>query len=88
MAIPIRTSSGSLPSSGSRSIARIASAASDARTGVVVVGDGPAEDREHGVTDELLARALEAFDRVGHPAQRGADPRPDLLGSCSAIIRT
>jgi len=48
--------------------------------GVVVVGPGPAEHREHGIADELLARSLEAFDRVGHPTKRRADARTHLLG--------
>ena len=47
---------------------------------VVVVGTRPAEHREHRIADELLARALEAFDGVGHPAERRADARAHLLG--------
>src|SRR6185436_9790540 len=46
---------------------------------VVVVGGRPAEDREHGVADELLARPVEALDRVDHRRERRVDASPDLL---------
>jgi hypothetical protein len=47
---------------------------------VVVVGDGPAEDREHRVPDELLAGPVEALDRIDHRDERCIDPAPDILG--------
>ncbi len=39
----------------------------------------PAEDREDGIADELLARPVETLDRIGHPAKRGPDACPDLF---------
>ena len=48
--------------------------------GVVVVGDRPAEDREHGIADELLTGPVEAVDRVDHRPERRIDPTADLLG--------
>jgi hypothetical protein len=47
---------------------------------VVVVAARPAEDGEYRVTDELLARAVEPGDGVGHRGQGRRDPGPDLLG--------
>ena len=42
--------------------------------GVVVVGVGPAEDREDGVADELLARPLEPLDGLAHPTAARCRP--------------
>jgi hypothetical protein len=47
---------------------------------VVIVGPWPAEDREHRIADELLARSAEALDDLGHGGKRGGHPRPDDLG--------
>ena len=41
---------------------------------VVVMTDGPAEDGEHGIPDELLAGSVERFDRLAHGGQGGVDP--------------
>ncbi len=48
--------------------------------GVVVVTVRPAEDREHCVADELLARATEGLDRLDHGHQRVVDLAADVFG--------
>ena len=75
-------------------VAQVAQRRSDRERGerrpdrVVVVGAGPAEDREDRVADELLARAVEAFDGVGHRRRAARTRRRTTSGSCSATIRT
>jgi hypothetical protein len=44
------------------------------------VGARPAEHREDGISDELLARAVEPFDGVGHDREGRPDATPDDLG--------
>jgi hypothetical protein len=44
------------------------------------VADRDAEDRQHGVTDELLERTAELNDRLSERGQRAIDASPDLLG--------
>ena len=46
---------------------------------VVVVRARPAEDGEDRVADELLARPVEAVDRVGHRGERRGHAGTDLL---------
>ena len=46
---------------------------------VIVVRPRPAEHREHGVADELLARAVEPLDRGRHRREGDRHARPDHL---------
>ena len=80
VAIPIRTSIGSAPSPIIRRPARMAMAASAARTASSSWATRPAEDREHGIADEFLARAVEPLDGLGHGREGRRDPGPDHLG--------
>ena len=56
----------------------------DGAEGVVLVGDRDAEDRHHGVADELLHGAAVALDRRGHrrevPEHHAADAPPGRAG--------
>ncbi len=47
---------------------------------VVLVGDGRAEDRHHGVADELLHRAAEALQLRKQAGVVGGEHRPHVLG--------
>ena len=47
--------------------------------GIVVVSNRSAEDRQHGVADELLERTAEVDDGLAQEPQRAVDARPDLL---------
>ena len=52
----------------------------DGALGVVLVRDRGAEDRHHGVADELLDRAAEALELVAEPSVVRAEQRAHLLG--------
>ena len=76
VARPIRTSIASPP------LAELLEPRADVERGergahrVVVVRPRPAEHREHGVADELLARAAEPLDRGRHRREGGRSPAP------------
>ena len=46
---------------------------------IVVVSDGPAEDGEDGIADELLTCSVEGLDRLAHRRKGKIDPRPNVL---------
>jgi hypothetical protein len=52
----------------------------DRPLGVVLVRDGRAEERHHGVADELLHGAAEALELVPDTLVVGREERPDVLG--------
>ncbi len=52
----------------------------DGALGVVLVRDGSAEDRHHGVADELLDGAAEALELVAQAGVVRAEQRAHLLG--------
>ena len=72
VAIPMRTSSGSAPSARSAQRRPDGEGRKGGPDRVVVVGPRPAEHREDGVADELLARPVEPLDGLGHRRERGA----------------
>ena len=47
---------------------------------IVVVADREAENREHGVADELLPRSAVGLDRLDHRQERRIDLVADVLG--------
>jgi hypothetical protein len=64
------------PSSATQS--RIASAARTA-LGIVLVRHGSAEERHHGVADELLDGATEPLELGAQACMVGRQQRPDVL---------
>ncbi len=57
--------------------------------GIVIMEPRPAEDREHGIADEFLARALEPLDRPWPWSRAPPSTRARTSsGSCSASMRT